>query len=101
MGAFLATFVNSCNSKKVDTRNGLELSDPKGTITVGSSLKIHSWQHQNASYMLFANETFTKAVKIVNGTVHIPSIIGTTGLIAMVSQVTKCADTLGERTDVL
>jgi len=38
---------------------------------------------------MFFNEKLTEAVEVYNGTVQIPSVVGTTGAIAMVSLVTK------------
>jgi len=58
-------------------------------MTAASSVKIHSRKHQNASYIMFFNEKLTEAVEVYNGTVQIPSVVGTTGAIAMVSLVTK------------
>jgi hypothetical protein len=69
--------------------NVLKLGGRDDTVITGSQVRIRSHQHQNASYILFVNEHLTKAVEVVDGAVRIPSISGTTGVIAMVSTVTR------------
>jgi len=91
LGAFLDTFVTVClppKSHGIPASNELQLGDPGGAIMAGSNVEIRSRQHRNASYVLFANLMLTKTVEVVNGRVRVPSAIGTTEVIAMVSPVT-------------
>jgi hypothetical protein len=91
LGAFLGTFETVCwppKSHGIPAPNVLQLGDPDGAIMAGSKVEIRSHQHRNASYVLFANLMLTKTVEVVNGWVRVPSAIGTTGVVAMVSPLT-------------
>jgi hypothetical protein len=92
LGAFLNCFTTECwpgDVNAVVAPNYVKLGDMDDTIITGTRVEIRSHQHQNASYILFVNEQLTEAVAVEDGTVRIPSISGTTGVIAMVRTVTR------------